>query len=67
MKITVNNKEIDLPADEITIKKFLSTREIPENGTAVSVNDSLVCHDCWESSTLSDGDKVLIISAAFGG
>lgn len=67
MKITVNNKEMDLPADEITIKKFLSMREIPENGTAVSVNDSLVCHDCWESATLRDGDKVLIISAAFGG
>lgn len=67
MKITVNNKEIDLPADEITIKSFLNMRDIPENGTAVSVNDNLVCHDCWESVTLREGDKVLIISAAYGG
>lgn len=68
MEIILNNQpEIIGDGEEITISQLLEKKGISPNGTAIAVNDHLICHDCWESHTLQDGDRIVMISAAFGG
>ena len=56
-----------LPQENCTVQELLNHKGISRNGTAVSVNDRIVRHSAWESTILSEGDRVVIISAAFGG
>lgn len=67
MKITLNNISEQLPQENCTVLDLLNYKGINRNGTAVSVNDRIVRHSAWESTRLSEGDRVVIISAAFGG
>ncbi len=69
MEITLNNQPetIGDGEEEITISQLLAKKEINPNGTAIAVNDHLICHDCWDSHKLQDGDRIVMISAAFGG
>lgn len=67
MKITLNNISEQLPQENCTVQELLNHKGINRNGTAVSVNDRIVRHSAWESTRLSEGDRVVIISAAFGG
>lgn len=66
MRIYVNNKPEDFE-EGLTLSGLLEKKGIKENGTAISVNDQLVCHGCWDERQLADGDRLIIISAAFGG
>lgn len=67
MKIILNNKPITLDADEISVDQLIKNNGIKSAGTAVSVNDILIRHSEWERRVIKDGDKVVVISAAFGG
>lgn len=67
MKINLNNESVTLPHEDCTVIELLNTKGISHNGTAVSINDRIVRHALWESTKLSEGDRVVIISAAFGG
>ena len=68
MEIILNNQPETIgDMKEITITQLLAMKGISANGTAVAVNDHLICHDSWESHTLKDGDRIVLISAAFGG
>lgn len=67
MTIELNNKTFELPAECRTIHDLVALKNIPQGGTAISVNDRLVRHADWASTELNDNDRVIIISAAFGG
>lgn len=56
-----------MPSDHMTVASMLEWKGVKPNGTAVSVNDRLIRHSAWADTTLADGDRVVIISAAFGG
>lgn len=67
MNIILNNVPFQLPSVDTTVLELLNSKGISHAGTAVSVNDKLVRHSEWDSTKLSEGDRVVIISAAFGG
>ena len=67
MKIFINNQHIELPSDEMTVAELIAWRNIPMGGTAITINDRIVRKSDRESTRLSDGDRVVVISAAFGG
>lgn len=67
MNITLNDKNIELPGNCLTIQDLLQHQGIMTAGTAVSVNDRIVRHADWPRTGLAEGDRVVIISAAFGG
>lgn len=67
MNIILNNVPFQLPSVDTTVLDLLNSKGISHTGTAVSVNDKLVRHSEWDSTKLSEGDRVVIISAAFGG
>ena len=64
MKIFINNQHIELPSDEMTVAELIAWRNIPTGGTAITINDRIVRKS---DTRLSDGDRVVVISAAFGG
>ena len=67
MKIFINNQLVELPVGEMTVAELIAWRNIPSGGTAITLNDRIVRRSDRESTKLSDGDRIVVISAAFGG
>ncbi|MCH5227460.1 MAG: sulfur carrier protein ThiS [Muribaculaceae bacterium] len=67
MIIFLNNEPIDLPKEIETVKDLVSWKEIPQQGTAIAINDKLVTQRLWPVTSLKENDHVTVISAAFGG
>ena len=67
MKIELNNEPVELNDATKPVPDLLNDRGVKGGGTAVSVNNRIVRHCDWENAQLHDGDRVVIISAAFGG
>ncbi len=66
MKIQVNNKETELPADA-TVGLLAARLDLPGKGTAIAVNNRLVPRTGWDTHVLNENDSVVIIKAACGG
>lgn len=66
MNITLNNKEITL-SDGTTLQELILEQNLPTQNIAVAVNNTLILHDKWCTTSLSEGDKVVAIVAAYGG
>lgn len=70
MTVIVNEKKITLDERDgaaVTVATLLDEMNVPEKGTAVAVNNRMVRRDNWDGHALADGDKVLLIKAAYGG
>lgn len=67
MKITVNNSPKIIDEQYVTVSRLLEILGVKENGTAVAVNERLIRKDDRPSTSVSDGDAITIITAAFGG
>lgn len=67
MTIYLNEMPESLPSDFMTISNLLKYKAIKSEGTAVALNDKIVKKAKWDVTSLSDLDRVTIISAAFGG
>lgn len=65
MKITVNDKEVELSGS--TVSDLVKQLGVPSNGVAVAVGMDIVPREEWESRALTEGCKVMIIRAASGG
>lgn len=66
IEIKVNGKSRELN-DSICLKEFLATEGVVETNVAVAVNNRVVPKPNWESTTINDGDQVVIIKASYGG
>ena len=66
MKIYVNDKPVELP-DNCSLTEMLDAVGETKAGTAIAVNDAVVPAAKWDSLSLKEGDKVLLIKAAYGG
>lgn len=67
MKVSINNKEHKLP-DNSTIGQALKSINFSDvKGTAVAVNSEVVPRDQWESKTIKNNDRILVIRATQGG
>ena len=66
MNIYINDKATEV-ADNASIATIVAQLAIPEKGTAIAVNGTLAPRDSWADTLLVENDKLLIISAAYGG
>jgi sulfur carrier protein len=66
MIVEINNEPIEFDSD-ISVKDMLARRDEGTSGIAVAVNDKIVRRTEWANFTLKNGDKVIIIKAAYGG
>lgn len=67
MNIYINDQLTEIDPISITVADLLKMRDVKTDGTAVAINNRLVRNLKWESTILNEGDRVTIISAAFGG
>ena len=66
MKIYINQKEIEAQ-DSISIKEALDMQQISIEGTAIAIDNKLVPKNEWNDRILTEGNKITIIRATFGG
>ena len=66
MKIYINQKEIEVQ-DSISVKELLDMQQIAIEGTAIAIDNKLVPQNEWNDRILTDGNKITIIWATFGG
>lgn len=66
MRIMVNGSADELP-DGSTVAEVVATRSRTGQGVAVAVNDQVVTRGSWQTVTLTDGDRVEILTAVQGG
>lgn len=67
MHITVNGKDVDLDASELTVRAFLTVMRFTFPMIVVKVNGALVRKDTWDATVIRDGDKVEAIHLMGGG
>lgn len=66
MNVFINEKATEVP-DKASVAQIVAQLGIPEKGSAIAINGSLCKRDAWADTLLADGDKMLVISAAYGG
>lgn len=66
MKIYINQKEIEVQ-DNISVKELLDMQQIAIEGTAIAIDNKMVPKNEWNDRILTDGNKITIIRATFGG
>lgn len=64
--VIVNGQDWELPA-ETTISNVLDALGQGPQGVAVAVNDEVVPRSAWGRTTVGDGDRVEVLTAARGG
>ncbi|TDE47470.1 sulfur carrier protein ThiS [Nonomuraea mesophila] len=53
--------------DGTTVAQAVSTLTTSTTGVAVAVNDEVVTRSAWETTALSDSDRVEVLTAVQGG
>lgn len=66
MTVTVNDLEVTI-ADGTTLADLIASRNLPSTGIAAALNGKLVPAVRRGETILSDGDKIVIIKAFYGG
>ena len=66
MKIYINQKEIEVQ-DSISVKELLEMQQLTIQGTAIAIDNKLVPKNEWNDRILTEGNKITIIRATFGG
>lgn len=67
MKIYINSKEQEIPEQVKTVAQLIGFLGLPTGGTGIGINNILIKAIDWPTAPLSEGDKVTIISATYGG
>jgi len=70
LKILVNGETADTSFDilgEWVASEFGISENKEFKGFALAVNDSIVPNSKWNSFSLKDGDKILVVQATQGG
>lgn len=67
MKLYLNQKELNVDSEPITVDGLLNANQLPSKGIAVAVNNKVVRKTNWASTILNEGDSVTVITAVCGG
>ena len=67
MTIYVNNKACELPAASAITGALQLLNIPPQNGMALAVNSNVIPRLEWNTHTLNENDKLIIIKATQGG
>ncbi|KLV05801.1 sulfur carrier protein ThiS [Photobacterium ganghwense] len=67
IQIRVNDKPVEIPADDTTLSALLTQLAMPLDATAVALNDEIVARSAWDATVLSAGDRIALFQAIAGG
>lgn len=66
MKIFINDKEMNV-VPPVTLAELLEQCDMPSAGIAVAIDDKVIPRGQHAARLLSDGEKIVIIKAFYGG
>lgn len=68
MNITLNNQVISIDdAPGMSLAHILELQKIPQRGVGVALNNKVVPHQDWSSTSVHEGDSITVIRAICGG
>ncbi len=66
MKVLLNNRICEV-SEQISVQELIAGQGLERPNVAVALNNRLVPRGEWADTHLNDGDKVVVITAAYGG
>lgn len=66
MNVTINGKHYELP-EASTLEAALTAAGIKPQGIATALNNQVVSAAMRQKTVLNDGDKIVVITAFYGG
>lgn len=67
MRITLNNRQEELPQEEITVGELLKIKNFTYKMLVVKVNQRIVRKHEYDSAMIKDGDDVTVLHLVTGG
>ena len=67
MNIYINEQRQEIASDMNIHRLVTEILQLQMGGIAVAINESVVPRAAWESTSLSENDKLLLIKACSGG
>lgn len=67
MKIYLNQKEIDLPGERVSVADVLAINSLDDKKIAVARANRVVPREAWKETWLEEGDRLVVITAVCGG
>ena len=67
MIVYINSKLTEIPDSVNTVEKLLEHLKIPRQGTGVGINNNLITSCSWDKAEIKPEDRIMMISATYGG
>ena len=67
MNIYINSKYQEIPNSIDTVGKLIKFLHIKKEGTGIGINNRIVLARNWDTTSISEEDRIVIISATYGG
>ncbi len=64
--VTFNNKEISIK-ENCSVLEFIREQKIESTNIAVAVNNQILPSSQWSETILKDKDRIVAITASYGG
>lgn len=66
MKVQLNNEVVEITSDKL--QELITSKSLQDKkGIALAINEEIIPRDKWDSTSLNENDKILIITATQGG
>ena len=67
MTIFYNDIPLEVPKEIITLAQLAAWKNIPDQGSAIALNDKLIKKELWSVTNFNNLDRITVITAAYGG
>lgn len=67
MTIFYNDIPLEVPKEITTLAQLAAWKKIPNQGSAIALNDKLIKKELWSVTNFNNLDRITVITAAYGG
>ena len=67
MIIYINSERREIPDDINNVSRLVAFLRLKKEGLGVGVNSKLIPTRNWETASIKEDDRIIIVSAAYGG
>lgn len=67
MKVQINHREVEVPAEITTLALLLENENLAGAGRAVAIDNKLAPRSQWQDIRLAEGMNITVIRAVCGG
>lgn len=67
MKLWVDNREVNIDNQGISLQELAQQLEMALQGVALVVNDAIIPRPLWSETQLNEGDRIALFTVIAGG